>query len=289
MVDKKVAEYYNDESSVYECKNCDYITGRIYNFKKHILTKKHKTNKMLTKSSEIIKSSNDIINVCKCGKIYKHRQSLSIHRKKCNYEEPINKETTQLEKLEYENEILKLKNQILELTKDSQLMKETFKSIQLNNNTNSFNTINKNNIKIFLSEKCANAISIQDFVTQLTISLDDIVKTKDNTTKGITDIIERNLKPFSITTRPVHSIEKNEWYMKDNEEWKEDDGNTLVTKTHRKIQNEGLRAYADNGALLHPEEMVELAAFATSDLKQAHAATIKEHVANVCRIVSGLL
>jgi hypothetical protein len=273
----------------YVCIICNYVTGYKHHMKKHMDTEKHKNTQYLQKSVKSVKnvksvkSVNSVTYSCKCGKTYKHRQSLYTHRKKCNYEEPLNKETTQLEKLEYENEILKLKNQILELTKDSQLMKETFKSIQLINNTNSFNTINKNNIKIFLSEKCANAISIQDFVTQLTISLDDIVKTKDNTTKGITDIIERNLKPFSITTRPVHSIEKNEWYMKDNEEWKEDDGNTLVTKTHRKIQNEGLRAYADNG-VLHPEEMVELAAFATSDLKQAHAATIKEHVANVCKI-----
>ena len=67
------------------CKKCDYKCSKISDWKRHILTRKHQnTDKMLTnvdkKSAE---SAENKILVCDCGKQYKHRQSLFVHRKKC--------------------------------------------------------------------------------------------------------------------------------------------------------------------------------------------------------------
>jgi hypothetical protein len=117
----KISNY--TEPILYSCEKCDYITARKYNLNIHYNSKKHMITQELHKISKISNEQNDYIRIykCKCGKVYKYRQGLYTHRKKCNYEEDINKETTQLEKLEYENEILK--HQILELTKDTQLMK----------------------------------------------------------------------------------------------------------------------------------------------------------------------
>jgi hypothetical protein len=252
---------------------------------------------MMTKTIKTIKTIKDEQHVCECGKYYKYRQGLHTHRKKCNYKDIYDENEKLKLELKHQNEIHELKNKILELTMDKELMNATLQSINLNNNTNSFNTIannntnsfntiTKNNIKIFLSEKCADAISIQDFVKQLTISFDDILSAKDNTAKGITSIIERNLKPFSVTTRPVHSIEKDEWYMKDNLEWKEDNGCTLVEKAHHKIQNECIKAYTDIEDDTYTDDHMELLVLGTSDLNQASATYIKEQLSDICTLKS---
>jgi len=288
-------KYYDTINNEYVCDECYYITSIKCNIIKHLKTRKHT---MTTKSIKSINNKSDEVlktYICECGNEYSNRQNLYRHRKKCLNKEikkeninntllniPVDIQST-IEKLEYENEILNLRVKILEMTKDNQVMKDTLQSINLNN---SFNTITNNNIKIFLSEKCADAISIQDFVSQLTISLDDIVKTKDNNVKGITSIIEKNLKPFSITTRPVHSIEKNEWYIKDNQEWKEDDGNSLVEKAHHKIQRECLKAYTDIEDDTHTDEQMEILVLGTSELNQASATYIKEQLSDICTLKS---
>jgi protein-arginine kinase activator protein McsA len=66
------------------CTNCDYYTSKKSDFEKHKLTLKHKNvDKMLTNidtpSTKIAKNSYE----CDCGKKYTHRQSLSVHKKKC--------------------------------------------------------------------------------------------------------------------------------------------------------------------------------------------------------------
>lgn len=292
----------NGEKKYYICEICDYKTSRCGNFKRHKKSYKHENMERITKCSKMSKNEQNEQNEqneekeesqrfeCECGKSYKYRQGLYKHRKKCNYNDIYTENNNLKMELKYHNEISNLKTKILELTKDKELMNTTFQSLNINNNINnninSFNTITKNNIKIFLSEKCANAISIQEFVKQLTISLDDIIGAKDNTVKGITSIIERNLKPFSITSRPVHSIEKDQWYMKDNHEWTEDNGDTLIEKAHRKIQRECLKAYAnDEMDGLETEEQVNVVVFGTSDLNQSSTSYIKEHLTNACKIV----
>lgn len=60
-----------------ECKNCNYITIRKKDFKKHITTAKHKR---LVNASNL--QINNIFN-CYCGKSYCHDSSYYRHKKKC--------------------------------------------------------------------------------------------------------------------------------------------------------------------------------------------------------------
>ena len=64
----------------FECNLCNFITSNKYNFDKHLLTAKHKilTNPYIKNAENETK-----LNVCICGKIYKHRQTLSKHKKYC--------------------------------------------------------------------------------------------------------------------------------------------------------------------------------------------------------------
>ena len=67
---------------IFTCKICDYITSNKKDFKKHILTRKHK-NKAKNPQNDN-KKSPSVEFVCEfCNKIYKHRSGLSRHRKNC--------------------------------------------------------------------------------------------------------------------------------------------------------------------------------------------------------------
>jgi hypothetical protein len=284
----KNEEKYNIKNDLYECNYCYYNTSNKSNYNRHLISNKHikrvNTYEILTKTTNMTNY------VCDCGKLYKHRQSLYNHRKNCKLDNIqlfnentniIKEKDTKILILEKENEVLKLKNEIIRLTKDNEFMKQSF-NIKCNNNyINSFN--NKNEIKIFLSEQCSNALSVHDFVKQLTITLDDLMKTKDNTVKGITNIIERNLKPLTLTDRPVHYIKKDEWFLKDKEGWKEDDGDTLVDKTHEKIQKDCIDRYIkDEISNLQEDEALELLSLITKELEHKNKIKIKEELSNNC-------
>jgi hypothetical protein len=232
---------------------------------KHLKTKKHENSNGFQKVSKSI--TNDKLYECECGKSYKYRQGLSQHRKKC-----CNNEISNLK-----DEILDLKNHILTLTKGG-----IFFDNSINITKSQLNFNNKNEIKIFLSEHCANALSIQDFVKQLTISLDDLMNTKVNTVNGITNIIERNLKPLTLTNRPVHHVNKHDWFIKNKEEWNEDDGNTLVDKTHKKIQKEYLKKTENE--LLNDDDYLLFVKNGTGELDNKEKETIKNELLKHCEI-----
>ena len=69
----------NSSKKLY-CKCCDYTTSRLSQYDRHLLTSKHKnTYDILTKTPNIV-LNNVKIYECKCGKNYKHRQSLHNHQ-----------------------------------------------------------------------------------------------------------------------------------------------------------------------------------------------------------------
>ena len=59
----------------YICEKCDYKSCNRKDYKRHLLTTKHK---MITNDYKP-----EGTHICKCGKKYKHRQGLSLHKKKC--------------------------------------------------------------------------------------------------------------------------------------------------------------------------------------------------------------
>ena len=58
----------------YKCESCEYLCYNKTNFDKHLATRKHNNNGKCLQNNEYS---------CNCGKIYKHRQSLSTHKKSC--------------------------------------------------------------------------------------------------------------------------------------------------------------------------------------------------------------
>ena len=69
----------------YHCKYCDVYTSKLSNFKRHLMTAKHKKksqNENILKKKEPKKSQNNNIE-CSCGRKFKTRSGLWKHSKKC--------------------------------------------------------------------------------------------------------------------------------------------------------------------------------------------------------------
>jgi len=71
----------------YVCETCDFKCNKKSNYSSHLLTAKHKlmTNDD-AKNAE--NAENAAAYICDCGKSYKHRQGLSLHKKKCVQKTP---------------------------------------------------------------------------------------------------------------------------------------------------------------------------------------------------------
>ena len=216
-MEQKVATKYN-------CENCDYHTSRKGNWTKHLLTRKHKilthTDAFATKSSNFYE--------CDCGKSYTHRQSLFNHQKKCTREKKV------------ENKIISKKEpELSDLSKMDQLSQRELISLMHkmipklgNTNNSNNNTTNNINIQVFLDEKCKDAMTIQNFATQLTMTIDDLMNhKKKGLTQGVSNILIENLKPIPIMERPLHctDIKKSKWMINDESSgWQEDNGNSVI-------------------------------------------------------------
>jgi len=206
------------------CKKCDFFTSNKRDYDRHITTPKHQNDdKMMTKKPQ--KTPYDIgVNphMCDCGKQYKYRQGLSIHRKKCFLNNNENKcELSEKELiLTLLNQNNQLQNRIIDLCKDKN-------NFQIINNTNgNINSNNKTfNLNVFLNENCKDAMNIMDFVDSLKLQLSDLESVgRLGYVEGITNIIVKNLKALDVHKRPVHcSDSKREvMYVKDEDRWEKE-------------------------------------------------------------------
>lgn len=214
-------------------------------------------NCIIAKSKKPIQTE---IFACECGKVYKHRQSLSVHKKKCNfvdnsYDEPEEVNTITTENETKSNTIVMKKlltmldqqqevNQKLSKTNEelTQVIKEGKLNSTVNNTTN-----NSFNLNLFLNEKCKNALNISEFIETIQLQLNDLVETgKLGHVDGISRIFVNALNDLDETKRPIHctDIKRETVYIKDEDDtWKRDNNklklksaiNTIADKNLEKI------------------------------------------------------
>ena len=247
----------------YFCINCNYKTYDKKDFNKHLYTAKHKNNECidnsftnLEKKSE--KSENNNIYFCECGKIYKSRQGIYLHKKKCVFIEI--KETnndisnTQLTIsndtiIQILNDNKELKNIIFQ--QQNQLMKQQEQISELipkvgNNNNNTQN--NKFNINVFLNEQCKDAINLSDFIKSLHVTLEQLDFTKQNgLADGISKTIIDNMSKLSIYERPMHCTDtkRETLYIKEDNAWSKDKAKEKVKNVIKKTSSKNYNALMD--------------------------------------------
>jgi hypothetical protein len=249
---------YPKISKEFICNCCDYTCSKKSVFEKHLLTRKHE---ILTNPNKFV-SENKLYN-CECGKEYKHHSSLCYHKKKCKFDEKNNckNKTTEIENIDsvdYKNMFIrmmgenhKLQNLLIEQQKQTQ---EQFNTLipKIGNTTTNNNSHNTNNfnINMFLNEKCKHAISMDEFIDKINISMKNLLYTKDNgLTDGLTNIFVENMNKLSLFERPIHCTDKkretiyikNKIHGTHDTQWSKDEENQEVEKAINKVSRKQMQ------------------------------------------------
>jgi hypothetical protein len=227
------------------CENCDYFTDSKKDYNKHVSTDKHKkvTNSYINSYTKVAEYFS-----CECGKKYKHRQNLYVHKKKCNFKEnnECNKDDIEIDnysiKNTNDNKELKIMIELL-VNENKELKAESRKIIEkqdilvnslidIAKEPKTINNNQKMTINMYLNDKCGDAIDFMKFIEDIQISRAQLMYTKENgLAKGVSNVIISGLKEMEETERPIHCTDKKrqQFYIKDGN-WKKDNVENTMSK-----------------------------------------------------------
>jgi hypothetical protein len=242
------------DAKKYSCELCDYFTDRKSSINKHFLSAKHHSRTKLT-ILEPTKCTDHNFVCSNCNKIYKARNSLWYHMRKCSVvkipEVLPNEEVPPNEEVLPNVEMKSISMLVIELIKSNQdLQKQMMEVCKTSNNTVITNNNNKTfNMQVFLNEKCKDAMNLVDFINSMTLELSDLEEVgKLGYVEGISNIIIRNLNALDIYKRPIHCSDgKREiMFVKDDNIWEKE--NSTYDKLRKAIKSVTYK----NSALLVP-------------------------------------
>ena len=234
----------SQNSQLFCCDKCDYVTCHRNDFNKHKSSLKHNYGNN-GNPAEIAgtrrKSQNSQHHKCFfCDKKYSTNSGLWKHSQKCKLKQQVGpnfdfhsvpdeniiielssskekqmtstpiSEVTQITSMFVDtikqNQELQKQNQ--ELQKQMMDMMKTNMITNSHNNSHSHNTINSNNkfnLQFFLNETCKDAMNLTDFIDSIKVKLTDLEYTGENGyAAGVTNIILRELKQLDVCKRPIH-------------------------------------------------------------------------------------
>ena len=220
------------------CDVCDFECSKQSNYDAHLLTAKHQNRTILNE-----KTPKNAEFVCECGKIYKFRNSLWYHKKKCTVNNVItvrNDDTPSEPTLEY------LLKENLEM---KQMMMEVVGKIGNTTNNTTNNTMNNQfNINMFLNETCKNAMNLSDFIERIEITHDDLENNAQlGFVNGMTKILMDNLKLLTIHERPIHctDVKRETLYVKDEDVWDKKHSNEKLENAIQEVSRKSLKSLID--------------------------------------------
>ncbi len=246
----KMAKKRLIKTANWKCKFCEKKFVHQSGLSKH-MTKKHKQekkDKFIQNGKKMAKKwitkSKKIWSCDYCEKTYKHQSSLCKHRNNCHVYLQILREEERVQNLVMKKEI-ECKNEMIEILKTNK------SNNKYDNCYNTNNINNKININFYLNETCKNALNLTDFVKQIAVSLEDILKTKSlGYTEGVSEILIKNLNDLPQEDRPVQCTELKplEYYVKDHGEWSKNELSKMQSAIGKvtKKQAEQLKEWCKN-------------------------------------------
>jgi len=191
--------------------------------------------------------------VCsQCNRTYKTKQSLWVHKKKCNkIIEPKCEINMHIVDTNNANQICLptkdvMKNYIISLVEQNVELKNMFiqqntelqeiknilseqpaqvTNIQNNIQNNNNKTINNFNLTVFLQETCKDALNMSQFINTLQINPQSVEYTGTHGyVNGITKIFMDGLNQLDIHERPIHctDLKRETLYIKEDNKWEKD-------------------------------------------------------------------
>ena len=232
------------------CEKCNFNTSHKSKYNRHLNTRKHK---ILTSTDE---KRHTTLFICECGKSYKYRQSLSVHKKKCEFINnnninsilPLVKDTNSNEELKslvckLINENNEIKNSIMK--ENNELRTQVSELIPKVGNNNTINNNQKLNINIFLNEQCKDALNMNEFIKSIEISLEQLDYTKKNgLALGLSNAIVENMNKLSLYERPMHctDIKRETLYIKEQDKWSKDENKEKIKNAIKKASGKNYNA-----------------------------------------------
>ena len=230
--------------SKYSCNICNYSTYSMFNFSRHLLSKKHTDNDIQCNFKY----------TCECGKKYKKNNGLWKHKKKCEYTKHLQdteilktvvhtlvdkyedlQNTFIEEGKEFRNTIVNMQPQLqLQphanitnniITNNNTLNNTNHNTNNTNNNpNNTLNNTNNNtfNLQFFLNDTCKDAMDIDDFINSIEVTISDLKNLgKIGYVEGMSDLLIKKLKEIDITKRPLHcsDLKRETVYIRDKHLW----------------------------------------------------------------------
>jgi hypothetical protein len=209
-------------SKKFNCKLCNYFTSKLSEFNKHLATVKHKKRQNETFETEMEQKISKN-HQCICGVYFNSRTTLWRHKKKCNTNSDISDIAANVQSVLNDKEI------IMALIKDNSDFKSMLMKVLengTNNNSNNINTNNSHNktfnLQFFLNETCKNAMNIDEFVSSIKPTLEDLEHVgKVGYAEGISNIIIKRLNEVGVTERPIHcsDVKREVLYIKTDNVW----------------------------------------------------------------------
>ena len=245
-------------AEIFECKKCAFICSKKSNYDAHMLTAKHKNR---TFSNEKMPKNAENFICSGCCKIYRVRNSLWYHAKKCP---KINRQEIASDTVTNKDDLIQyLMKANAEM---KQLVVDVCHKIQPSNVTNHIDNSHKTfNLNVFLNEKCKDAMNIMDFVNSLTLQFSDLENVgKLGYVEGITNIIVKNLNALDIHKRPVHcsDTKREVMYVKDEDKWGKDNNEK------KKLRN-AIKHIANKNSKMLPEFKIKYPDCIYSDSNQS--------------------
>jgi hypothetical protein len=231
----------------YSCIVCDFLTCNKKDYKRHLLTNKHKN--LTNPNDEHPPTPKEF--KCKCEKVYKHSSTLSRHKRTCSFiHKNAEGETDSLGEVENKQEDNNNELITLLITQNNQLQELLIKQSQeyqkqlielipklSSNNNNTINSNNKVDINIFLNEKCKDAMTMNEFIKKIDVSINNLFMTKDKgLAEGISNLFIENIKKLSLHERPLHctDVKRETLYIK-NDTWEKDDKKTFIKNAIKRV------------------------------------------------------
>ena len=230
---------FTEKSPCFLCEKCHYKCSKKSEWDKHLQTLKHNNVYPCLLEKNIKKYT------CECGKQYSCKQTIYVHKKKCELllKHEIIPDNNVINTLINENKSLKefmmdqnadFKNLILEVCKN-------FQPGTINNNSH-----NKTfNLQVFLNETCKNAMNIMDFADSIKLQLTDLENVGEyGFVNGISKIIIKSLQEMDVSLRPVHcsDLKREVAYVRENGKWEKDTpDNKLIKKAIKRVAHRNIR------------------------------------------------
>jgi hypothetical protein len=153
-------------------------------------------------------------------------------------------------KQQEENRRLQMK---LEESYNKQLTLVTTPVQQTINNGDTDNSTNKKitNINFFLNTECKDAITLLEFVKQIVITDEDVLRIKHHGyAESVTKLLQNALKEYNLHDRPIHcsDVKREILHVKDEEGWKKETPqgeSTNIDKAFRHISSKQNRKVVD--------------------------------------------